>query len=147
MWKRKSRRKIAPDRRELSPEVTEGACGRCSCGLLWGWCLIEVIDAPPSTAVTIPGGSGKERLQTSLVRNCQQALPADTLCRFYLVVASSGHRKWDSFGEVPPPADKQPVRPLAPSVLGLRPKPPPSRREVWGAYLSTWARTLGKPPL
>ena len=68
----------------------------------------------------------------------------DTLCRFYLVVASSGHRKWDSFGEVPSLAIQLAMLPLAPSVLGLRPKPPPSRREVWGAYLSTWVCTLGK---
>ena len=33
-------------------------------------------------------------------------------------------------GEVPSLAVKWAVRPLAPSVLGLRPKPPPSRREV-----------------
>ena len=33
-------------------------------------------------------------------------------------------------GEVPSLAVKWAVRPLAPSGLGLRPKPPPSRREV-----------------
>ena len=33
-------------------------------------------------------------------------------------------------GEVPPLSWELTIRPLAPSVLGLRPKPPPSRREV-----------------
>ena len=32
--------------------------------------------------------------------------------------------------EVPTLTVQQAMRPLAPSVLGLRPKPPPSRREV-----------------
>ena len=36
-----------------------------------------------------------------------------------------------TLGEVPSLAVKWAVRPLAPSVLGLRPKPPPSRREVF----------------
>ena len=55
----KRQKPIAPSGRELSPQVTEGASGRCSSGLLWGWYLIEVIDTPTSTAGTIPGGSGK----------------------------------------------------------------------------------------
>ena len=54
----------------------------------------------------------------------------DTLCRFYRVVASNWHKKRDSFGEVPSPAIQLAMLPMAPSVLGLRPKPPPSRREV-----------------
>ena len=45
MWK--GTHPIAPDRRELSPQVTEGACGRCSCGLLMGWYLLIGIDAAP----------------------------------------------------------------------------------------------------
>ena len=35
---------IAPSGRELSPQVTEGASGRCISGLLMGWYLPEVID-------------------------------------------------------------------------------------------------------
>ena len=46
---------IAPSGRELSPQVTEGARGRCSCGLVMGRYLPEVIDARFCTAVTIPG--------------------------------------------------------------------------------------------
>ena len=88
---------IAPSGRELSPQVTEGASGRCISGLLWGWYLLITVD---------------------------------TLCRFYRLVLSNGHRKWDSFGEVPSLTIKLAVRPMAPSVLGLCPKPPPSRREV-----------------
>ena len=52
-------RPIAPDGRELSPQVTEGASGRETDGLLSGWYLIEVIDTRFCTAVTIPGGSGQ----------------------------------------------------------------------------------------
>ena len=77
MWK--GTHPIAPSGRELSPQVTEGASGRCSSGLLGGWYVIEVIR---------------------------------------------------TLGEVPSLAVKWAVRPLAPSGLGLRPKPPPSRREV-----------------
>ena len=78
--------------------MTEGACGRCSSGLMKGRYLL---------------------------------ITTDTLCRFYQAVASHGHRKWDSFGEVPSLPVKWALRPLAPSVLGLRPKPPPSGREVF----------------
>ena len=56
---------IAPDRRELAPQVPEGASGSYADGLLLGWYLIEVIDTPISTAVTTPGGAGKERFAES----------------------------------------------------------------------------------
>ena len=54
----KRQKPIAPSGRELSPQVTEGASGRETDGLLSGWYLIEVIDTPTSTAVTIPGFGG-----------------------------------------------------------------------------------------
>ena len=51
--------------------------------------MIESIDTPISTAVTIPGGSGQERLQTSLVRNWLRELPARkglvAICRWQIV--------------------------------------------------------------
>ena len=46
---------IAPSGRELSPQVTEGASGRCSCGLIMERYLLVVVDTQPCTAVTIPG--------------------------------------------------------------------------------------------
>ena len=57
-------------------------------------------------------------------------ITADTLC--LLNPALSWDGAWENFnpGEVPPPVVKLVSCPLAPSVLGLRPKPPPSRREV-----------------
>ena len=42
MWK--GTHPIAPDRRELSPQVTEGACGLCSFGLQMGWYLLIAAD-------------------------------------------------------------------------------------------------------
>ena len=95
MWQGTS--PIAPDRRELSPQVTEGASGRCGCGLLMGLYLLIV---------------------------------TDSLCQFYGMPSYDRSQKPDRPGEVPPPTVQSPLRPLAPSVLGLRPKPPPSRREV-----------------
>ena len=50
---------------------------------------------------------------------------------FLPVPSSNLRRRYDSLGDVPPLAVKQAMRPLAPSGLGLRPKPPPSRREVF----------------
>ena len=38
--------------------VTEGASGQEADGLILGWYLIEVINTPTSTAVTIPGTGG-----------------------------------------------------------------------------------------
>ena len=58
-------------------------------------------------------------------------ITTDTLCQFYQAASFHGQRKWDSFGEVPPPVVKLVSCPLAPSGLGLRPKPPPSGREVF----------------
>ena len=57
-------------------------------------------------------------------------ITADTLRRFNQAVASNRYGKWDSFGEAPTLAVELAMYPLAPSDLGLRPKPPPSRREV-----------------
>ena len=59
VWKSKSPEKIALSGRELSPQVTEGASGVKAGCLRMGWYLLVVIDNPTSTAVTIPGGSGK----------------------------------------------------------------------------------------
>ena len=47
--------KIAPSGRELSPQVPEGASGRCSCGLIMERYLLVVVDTQSCTAVTIPG--------------------------------------------------------------------------------------------
>ena len=47
--------------------VTEGACGRCSCGLIMGRYLLVVVDTQPCTAVTIPGGSGQRHKK---IRDC-----------------------------------------------------------------------------
>ena len=88
---------IAPSGRELSPQVTEGASGRCGCGLLMGLYLLII---------------------------------TDSLCQFYRMLSYDRSQKPDRPGEVPPPTVQSPLRPLAPSVLGLRPKPPPSGREV-----------------
>ena len=56
----------------------------------------------------------------------------DTLYQFYRAHSSN---KPDYSQEVPSLSLKLAMLPLAPSVLGLRPKPPPSRREVFaGAF-------------
>ena len=75
------------------------------------------------------GASGRET--NGLLSGWYLLVGINALCRFYQLVASNGYRKWDSFGEVPSLAIQLAVRPLAPSVLWLRPKPPPSRREVF----------------
>ena len=59
---------IAPSGRELSPQVTEGACGRETNDLLMGWYLIGSIKARGGTAPGSPTGyapAGSPRLGAS----------------------------------------------------------------------------------
>ena len=78
------------------------------------------------------GASG--RCSFSLMKGRYLLVVFDTPPGFYRAISWNRYKKYDRLREVPSPAVKWALHPLAPSVLGLRPKPPPSRREVlWRA--------------
>ena len=83
---------------------------------------------PPVAFAVTEGASGGKA--DGLLWGWYLLITTDTLFQFYQAASFHGQRKWDSFGEVPTLAIQPAMLPLAPSGLGLRPKPPPSRREV-----------------
>ena len=67
----------------------------------------------------------------------------DIRCHFHPALSSNRPRKRGGFGEVPSPAVQWALHPQAPSGLGLCPKPPPSRREVFAEAFCKYNATDG----